>query len=143
MNNCIGYFNQKYFVLFLAYGELACAYSVILLIIRATYCKFAYREDLCDAPSEENSVDILIGLISFMLLILFALFMAIMIHDQFKCIANNTSAVDIAKNEIVVQRPKMVNFSEVFGGKIGVRWFFPCFKVPGTAEVYLSHFNSV
>ena len=142
MNNCIGYFNQKHFVLFLIYTEFASVYSIILIIIRAIYCQIDNDSNLCREPLSENSVHFLLALISLMLLGLFFLFMAVMIQDQLKCISHNTTGIETLKKELIVERSQMENFSEAFGGKFGIKWFFP-FSLPGSIETYLSNFKSI
>jgi palmitoyltransferase ZDHHC3/7/25 len=142
MNNCIGYFNQKHFILFLFYTELVCVYSITLLAIRAFYCQSDPDSNICDMPAQEKSVELMLGLISIMLLFLFTLFITIMIHDQLKNIKKNTTGIENLKKDLIVQRPVSENFSEVFGGKFGLRWFLP-FKVNGSVEEYLKSFNTV
>ena len=142
MNNCIGYFNQKHFMLFLAYSEIACIYSMAFLILRACYCQIDSTSELCSASNAENSVSILLGLVSMVLLGLFSLFIAVLLHDQFKCISRNTTGIENLKKELIQERSPMENFSEVFGGKIGIRWLLPL-GVPGTVDLYLSRFNEV
>lgn len=141
MNNCIGFNNQKHFILFLAYAEIACIYSIALLVIRAAFCQIEKNSKLCKASSE-NSVNVLLGILGLMLLGLFFLFIAVMIHDQIKGIANNTTGIESLKKEIVEEREKMLNFEEVFGGKIGVKWFFPI-GIPEGIENYLSKFIEI
>lgn len=136
MNNCIGYFNQKHFVLFLFYSEICCLYSIILIVLRATYCMDSGKGGICDKSVQEHSADVLLGLMSLAVTGLFSLFILIMIVDQIKCISKNISGIEVLKQEFFEQRSLKVNFEETFGGRNKICWVLP-FAVPGTVEEYL------
>ena len=142
MNNCIGYFNQKHFLLFLIYSEIISIYSITLLVMRATYCQIYKDSELCKKPIRENSVNLMIGIICLVLLSLFTLFISIMIYDQLKCIAYNTTGIESLKKELTVERTKIENFSEAFGGKFSIKWLLPV-SISGSIDEYLSKFTLV
>lgn len=120
VNNCVGYYNQKHFVLFLFYIEISCIYSFIMLALRATYC-FSRTSDLCiNRPKEDVSFDLFMGVLAFFMAGIFGLFVGVMMQDQLTCIINNTSGIDELKKTIVERRPVRVNLEETFGGPFGI-----------------------
>ena len=56
---------------------------------------------------------------------IFALFVTVMLYDQFYCIVNNTTGIDILKETRVEDRPVRASLEEVFGGGFGLKWFCP------------------
>ncbi|CAG9324957.1 unnamed protein product [Blepharisma stoltei] len=125
VNNCVGHYNQKHFVLFLLYIELSCIYSFIMLGMRASYCFSHEKAELCLRPRQEVSFDLFIGVLSFFMAGIFGLFVGVMMQDQLTCIINNTSGIDELKKTLVEKRPVKVNLEETFGGPFGILWFIP------------------
>lgn len=125
VNNCVGFYNQKHFVLFMFYVELASLYSIAMLIVRATYCTYNQETELCRRSRQEASFDMLVGMLAFFLAGMFAIFCAIMLYDQLYCIINNTSGIDLLKKLVIEKRPTIENLQETFGGKLSLFWFLP------------------
>mmetsp|Transcript_14327 Transcript_14327/g.2339 ORF Transcript_14327/g.2339 Transcript_14327/m.2339 type:complete len:88 (+) Transcript_14327:350-613(+) len=80
VNNCIGMYNQKHFVLFLLYTALACLYSFVLLIVRATYCPTHSDSEFCASRTKkEASLDMFCGILAFFLGLVFCMFCCVML----------------------------------------------------------------
>lgn len=125
VNNCIGFYTQKFFVLFLFYIMLACLYSFIMLMIRAMYCANHGEAKLCNRPKEETALDLLLGMAAFFLGGIFFLFVSVMLYDQISCIVSNTSGIDMLKKTPVEKRSAKMNLEETFGSSFGICWFLP------------------
>mmetsp|Transcript_2076 Transcript_2076/g.4774 ORF Transcript_2076/g.4774 Transcript_2076/m.4774 type:complete len:257 (-) Transcript_2076:33-803(-) len=125
VNNCVGYYNQKHFILFLLYTELGCIYTFILLGIRATYCPFHADSAVCEIPRKELSVQLFLGIFAFFINLVFAMFLGAMLQDQLYCVMNNTSGIDLLKKTPIEKRPLKQSLEEVFGGRLSISWFIP------------------
>ena len=83
----------------------------------------------------QNTSQIVIGIASVFLALLFGLFVAIMFCDQMQCILGNTSTIDKLqekrgmtdsfKGKAASSRTSWQNVKEVFGGDFNIWWFFP------------------
>ena len=125
VNNCVGLYNQKLFLLFLLYIELACLYSFLWLFLRSTYCYSHKEVQFCKRGRKAAAEDVLLGLIAVFGAALFALFIGVMMYDQIYCIMNNTTGIDSLKHVKTDKRPVRESFKEVFGGRFSIRWFLP------------------
>ena len=125
VNNCVGLYTQKHFILFLFYIMLSCGLSFVFLILRGFYCYGEGKGQLCSDQSAWVTVKTVLGLFAFFLAVVFCIFVCIMLFDQIQCIVENTSGIEMLKKTVLEERSVRENFEETFGGRFGVHWFLP------------------
>lgn len=132
VNNCVGEFNQKYFIQFLLYTGVLCFYALILDISNFALLFGSSRSTNADILSRKSTVAHGIGLC--VESILFGLFVNIMLYDQISAIFSDETAVE---HEIHRSRktraprprkPRMALLREVFGYGPVYTWFLPCYS---------------
>eukprot|EP01006_Ploeotia_vitrea_P024107 TRINITY_DN56837_c0_g1_i2.p2 TRINITY_DN56837_c0_g1~~TRINITY_DN56837_c0_g1_i2.p2 ORF type:complete len:385 (-),score=161.00 TRINITY_DN56837_c0_g1_i2:39-1193(-) len=123
VNNCVGLFNQKYFLLFLIYTGLCCIYCGVMLVARFVSCTRSLRQ--CTVRGGHVALCV----INFVEALVFGLFVAVMLFDQLQAIFENTPGIDALQNRRGVQRSKMENLTAVFGEKLSWTWLMP-FNMP-------------
>ena len=136
VNNCVGFYNQKHFLLFLVYVFLGSTYALVLIAKQCYNC----FNDNCWMFLEGGTL-VIAGL-SLYLGLLFAIFEVVMFYDQISCIVDNTSTIDklqkkraikdgkkVEEVETIESRTWQQNICEVMTGSIheGVswKWFVP------------------
>ncbi|XP_003727052.2 palmitoyltransferase ZDHHC7 [Strongylocentrotus purpuratus] len=124
INNCVGEFNQKYFIQFLFYVGMASLYSIIVLIIAwSGECPSCKDMDEKNARIAHSIVLVVISL-------LFGLFVAAIGCDQISAIFEDETLVEQVKNRghqrTATQRTKMDLLREVFGNGPMWYWMIPC-----------------
>lgn len=86
VNNCVGFYTQKYFILFLIYVFNGSMHALYLMAKNGIYC----LDRNCALFSSASNV--ILTCMSMFLALLFGLFVCIMFCDQISCIINNTSS---------------------------------------------------
>ena len=106
VNNCVGYYNQKHFLLFLIYVFIGSAHALFLICMKCYEC----YNSTCFLFSE--MAQLVIAIVSIVLALLFCIFVAVMFYDQFSCIIEHTSTVDRLKFRRAVQETANFKKSE-------------------------------
>ena len=88
VNNCVGYYNQKHFLLFLIWVFVGSVHALYLI---ATQCYTCFNNN-CWMFYEPGTM--LIAGMSLFLGLLFAIFVCVMFYDQISCIVENMSTID-------------------------------------------------
>jgi len=88
VNNCVGYYNQKHFLLFLIYVFLGSFHAVVLIVWQCYLCSGG------DCALFYGTQPMVIAGIALLLGILFAIFVCVMFYDQMSCILENLSTID-------------------------------------------------
>lgn len=127
VNNCIGQYNQKYFLQFLFYVGILSAYAVILVI-------FSWIQDCADCHKDKVTTQTRI-LHSIILVVesgLFGLFVTAIMCDQLQAIFGDETAVEQAKQQgpFRPRKPRLALLTEVCGRGSPIFWVLPCQSPP-------------
>ena len=123
INNCVGLYTLKHFLLFMVYVFLGTLYVLTFVGVRSVSCLLAPRRSC----RELERLDLmLLVIISLFLNVLFCLFTVIMVGDQLWLMYTNTSTIDkIKRTPKKKRRGFWVKLKAAFGGDFSWRWFLP------------------
>lgn len=151
INNCVGEWNQKYFLQFLFYVALLSGYSIFLVAI-SWYYNGADGDALtrhAGQPTTREMIQlkqarILHSVILVLESILFGLFVCAIACDQFDAIFSDETLVEQAKKQgpFRPKKAKMSLLAEVCGHSHPAKWILPCHTVdrramPKSASQYV------
>ncbi|TPP66256.1 Palmitoyltransferase [Fasciola gigantica] len=138
INNCVGEYNQKYFILFLVYVGALCIHALVLVVV----CRAVINGETNHSDSEADAIVVAHTVILVAICCLFGLFVLAIFSDQMKSIMDDETAVESAKNRARSRRraagdPEMGDttrqslsrmdlFREVFGPGPVYLWLLPC-----------------
>lgn len=88
VNNCVGFYNQKYFLQFLVYVFLGSFHAISNIAYKAYPCIWQ-RCALFDGADQ-----IILGILSLFMGLVFGIFVCVMFYDQMECILTNQSTID-------------------------------------------------
>ncbi|CAI4226514.1 unnamed protein product [Auanema sp. JU1783] len=144
VNNCVGEFNQKYFLQFLFYVGVTSFYSILLIIISWVYDD-EYASTGMKGPYGENAhhTKVLHTIFLSMESVLFGMFVLAVSCDQLNAIFSEETAVEATQRRGRKQykrarrRSRVALLREVCGGGSVWSWFLPCFSFPVHRDVIL------
>ena len=115
MNNCIGLFNRKYFILF-------CLYSVITVVY--SFCIYFYYVVFKNFKTFRNSISrSLLGIFFIFFCFIYGGFCYILIRDERENVLKEFICYGDERKKLL-----KLKMGIIFGGKFSLKWFFPCFK---------------
>ena len=127
INNCVGEWNQKYFLQFLFYVGLLSAYSILLVAV-------SWYSPCPDCPKDilVKQARILHSVILVLESVLFGMFVIAIGCDQFEAIFTDETLVEQAKRQgpFRPRKPKMTLLAEVCGRGHPLLWVLPCQSAP-------------
>jgi len=132
VNNCVGFMNQKYFVLFLFWTAVTCLWCLVTLVSRFVSCASVKRSFRPTDPfCLPSPADTICCVLNFVEAIMFGLFVTIMMFDQLTVVYDNTTYIDKLQGRKRVRRSKMDSLRELFGElSPSITWLLPTFSTP-------------
>ena len=138
VNNCVGFYTQKLFILFNLYGLLTLTYSLVVLsnvLNKMIFSDLQYDDDFTTFQSPLIAADIdpvatVIG-VSLLAVYLGFFFISVVLCDQITTILNRMQIVDRVRLENKRTKEKEIkkrgyqNFKVTFGGPFSYKWFLP------------------
>jgi hypothetical protein len=117
INNCVGMFNQKYFILFCYYCFIGCMHSSFLT---SYYIIYKHPKEFLN-----SALLISVYVVQITLALVFIIFNIIMLIDQWTCIKDDTTLIDQKQHKFIEARDLFEVLEEVFGESFSPFWFLP------------------
>ncbi|XP_040575057.1 palmitoyltransferase ZDHHC3 [Lepeophtheirus salmonis] len=136
INNCVGEWNQKFFLQFLFYVGVLSSYSIAL--VASSW--YIYEEK----DPHIKQTRILHSVILVLESLLFGMFVIAIGCDQFEAIFTDETLVEQAKKQgpFRPNKPKMTLLAEVCGRVHPLTWLLPCYSAPIAADNLVHPINS-
>lgn len=140
VNNCVGEYNQKFFLQFLFYVALSSTYSLLTIVLSWAYHN-EYGTTGAKGPNGPNvhHAKVLHTIVISIESALFGMFVIAVSCDQLQAIWNDETAVEaVQRRGVRVPRRQKSSWnalSQVCGYGGLLTWLLPCSNVPHSAEV--------
>merc|ERR1712039_1007328 len=127
INNCVGYSNQKLFILFLSYTALSGIVSLLLLVCSAIYWLWSQKSWSDAAPPGSGSL-IFCGIVTVECLAV-VLFVGDFLQEQIESIQMNSPLVETYQRTHGERSTFMEHFKGIFGRNV-LLWPLPIYSAP-------------
>jgi len=117
INNCVGQFNQKFFIQFCFYCLIGCTQAAFITLY---YLVYKNKKEFW--ASNWLIFAIVIQLI---FSLIFTIFTICMLNDQWSIIQNDTTLIDMKQKKFLEKREISEVVNETFGTAFGLHWFLP------------------
>ena len=135
-NNTVGIYTQKSYILFVTYTFMSCVLAVVSISSRFLSCRRSRLRRVLDASNRAryefkpwcrkvSNIDLICCVLSLVLVLIFAIFTACMLWDQFRALYDNTPYIDRLQGRRGRKQPIRTTLRLVFGETFTWRWFVP------------------
>ena len=115
MNNCVGLFNRKSYLLFCMYSVISVVYSFLIYFYYNVFKNFNYYRDSLKAT--------LISIFWLFYCFVYGGFCYMLLSDEKESIIKEFKHYGKEKNKLMKLKMRII-----FGGNFSLKWFFPCFS---------------
>jgi len=132
INNCVGEYNQKYFILFLIYTGIASLYCVGIVVFT-----WMFPCEECLIKESVQQARVLHTIFVCIECALFCLFVIAVSCDQFQAIISDETAIEQIQRRGSFRTEtgsKMLLLREVFGNGPIIFWLLPCHNSPARRD---------
>ena len=134
VNNCVGLFNKKYFILFNFYAILSVIYSFII------FCYFILYKKL--AIFLNDTAYIVSGLLFIIIGIVYGAFAVVLLCEQYINIKHDCTLIDYDNGILMEKSTFKQQLIIIFGDKFSLKWFLP-FYSGGYYNLYLKLYKVI
>ena len=132
VNNCVGLFNKKYFILFNFYAFLSVIYSIIIFCYYTLYKQlFVFLDD---------TSYIVYGLLFIIISIIYAAFAVVLLNEQYTNIKHDCTLIDYNNGILMEKSTFKQQLIAIFGGNFSLKWFLP-FYSGGNYDLFIKLFK--
>ena len=115
MNNCIGLFNRKAYLLFCMYSVITVSYSFLIYFYYKVLKNFSHFRD--------SLFHSLLGIFWLFYCFVYGGFCLMLLSDERESVIKEFKHYGKEKNKLIKLKMQII-----FGSNFSLKWFFPCFK---------------